>query len=290
MSADWKVRFWGVRGSIPTPGPQTARVGGNTSCVEVRVAEQILILDSGTGIRPLGLSLMAEFKDKAIDAHLFIGHTHWDHIQGFPFFVPAYIPRNSFHIYSAHGVARSFENIFREQMSQNYFPIETGDMSARLEFTQVNGPFAAGAVQVDTTFTNHPGVNMAYRFHYGGKSLVYLTDHENIQTQFQSKDDFSAKQDRLIEAFCRGADLLICDAQYTDEDYNGKRGWGHSRWRDTLQLGLDAGVKRLALFHHEPVRTDDQIDAIEAECRRILKEKGSSLQCSAAREGQEIGF
>lgn len=290
MSADWTVRFWGVRGSIPAPGPETVRYGGNTSCVEVRVAGQVLILDSGTGIRPLGLSLMSEFKDKPIEGHILIGHTHWDHIQGFPFFMPAYLPRNTFHIYSAHGVARSFDLIFREQMGQNYFPIETGDMAARMEFVHVNGPFKAGAVRVETTFSNHPGVNIAYRFHHGGKSLVYLTDHENFQVQLQRSDEFSAKQDRIVEDFCRGADLLICDAQYGDEDYKMKRGWGHSRWRDTLQLGLAARVKRLALFHHEPVRTDDEIDAVVAECGRIIKAQGSPLECFAARERQEVGF
>lgn len=283
-----KVRFWGVRGSIPAPGPDTVRYGGNTSCVEVRMGGKVMILDSGTGIRMLGNSLMAEFKNEPIEGHIFIGHTHWDHIQGFPFFVPAYVPRNTFTIYSAHGVGRGFEKIFREQMNQNYFPVETGDMAAKISFEHVNGTFQVGDVKVETTFSNHPGVNLAFRFSHGGKSLVYLTDHENYQAQVQGVDDFSVKQDRIIENFCRGADLLICDAQYTDEDYKQKRGWGHSRWKDTVALGLGAGVKALALFHHEPLRSDDEIDRIVGDCQSVVKEKGSSMRCFAAREREEI--
>ena len=288
MSAEWTVRFWGVRGSIPSPGPDTARTGGNTSCVEARVGDEILIFDCGTGIRPLGLSLMKEFQDKPISASIMIGHTHWDHIQGFPFFVPAYNPKNTFRVYSVYGVARSFEKIFREQMGQNYFPVETGDMAAKLEFHQVNGPFKIGTLDVETTFSNHPGVNLAYRVRRNGKSIVYLTDHERFQAQVQKADDFSKRQDKVIEDFCRGADLLICDAQYNDDDYKLKRGWGHSRWRDTVELAVASGVKKLALFHHEPVRTDAEIDQVETACRALLKEKGSSIECVAAREGQSL--
>ncbi|HVE11780.1 MAG TPA: MBL fold metallo-hydrolase, partial [Elusimicrobiota bacterium] len=204
----WSVRFWGVRGSIPAPGPDTVRYGGNTSCVEARVAGQLFIFDSGTGIRPLGLSLMSEHGEKPIEGHILIGHTHWDHIQGFPFFLPAYAPRNRFRIYSSHGVGKGFEKIFREQMNQNYFPIETGDMASKLEFLHVNGPFSVGDVRVETTFSNHPGVNLVYRLRHGDRSMVYLTDHENYQAQVQDRDEFSVKQDRIIEEFCRGADLL----------------------------------------------------------------------------------
>jgi len=282
-----KVRFWGVRGSIPVPGPDTARYGGNTSCVELRAGGQILICDSGTGIRECGLSLMSEFKGRPIQGDIFIGHTHWDHIQGFPFFIPAYVQHNSFRIHSVKAVGADFEHIFREQMGQNYFPVEINDMAARLEFLHAGGDIQAGAVKVRTIFTNHPGVNIAFRFEFEGASVVYLTDHENHEA-FCGLTELSKRQDRSIEAFCREADLLICDAQYTEEEYRYKRGWGHGRWTDALSLGLAAGVKRLALYHHDPMRSDADIDRLVEDSRRKVRDKSSSMECFAAREKQEV--
>jgi phosphoribosyl 1,2-cyclic phosphodiesterase len=285
----WRVRFWGTRGSIPAPGADTVRYGGNTSCVELRTGDRILICDSGTGIRLLGLSLLKEFGQRPIQADVFIGHTHWDHIQGFPFFLPAYSPRNSFRVHSAHGLGAGFEQVFRGQMNQSYFPVETQDMAAKMEFVSVNGPFDCSGIQVKTTFSNHPGVNIVYRFEKDGRSVTYLTDHENYQAQVDGQaGDFARKQDRLIEDFCRGTDLLICDSQYTDQEYPTRRGWGHSRWRDTLALGMIAEVKRLVLFHHEPTRPDAELDVIQEDCRRILRESNSKMDCLVAREGLEI--
>ena len=281
------VRFWGTRGSIPAPGLETARYGGNTSCVEVRCAGRVIVCDCGTGIRALGENLSREFKDRTLDADIFVGHTHWDHIQGFPFFSPAYRKDNRLRIHSAQGVGWSFEKIFRDQMGQNYFPVEVADMAARLDFRPVSGPLRVGEVEVRTTFTNHPGVNMAFRFIHDGHSVVYLTDHENHRAQAPEAGEFADAQDRLIADFCRGADLLVCDAQYDDEEYRVKRGWGHGRWRDALALGLSAGVRRLALFHHEPTRTDAALDSVVEQCRR---EAGSRLEVFAAQEKQEVPF
>ncbi|MBI4422111.1 MAG: MBL fold metallo-hydrolase [Elusimicrobia bacterium] len=282
-----RVRFWGTRGSIPSPGPRTQRFGGNTPCVEVRVGDALLICDAGTGIRDLGTTLMKESGGRPVNGDIFVTHTHWDHIQGFPFFMPAYQPGNRFRIHSAHGVARSFEKIFRGLMDPAYFPVALGDMAAKLDFIEVSGPLQYGGVKVESTFSNHPGVNLAYRFEAGGRSVVYLTDHETYQTMHQVTE-FAQKQDRLIMDFCRGADLLICDAQYTDDDYRIKKGWGHSRYRDTVALGLAAEVRRLALFHHDPWHDDGVLDKIEGESQSLASKDGAKMECFAAREGQTI--
>ena len=287
MSEPIKIRFWGTRGSIPAPGPKTQGFGGNTPCVEINMGGQLLICDAGTGIRELGTFIAKQAGGRPVEGDIFITHTHWDHIQGFPFFMPAYMPGNKFRIHSAHGVARSFEKIFRGLMDPAYFPVALGDMASKLDFVEITGPLTYGNVVVKTTFSNHPGVNLAYRFDYDHRSVVYLTDHETYQTMHQPTD-FAVKQDRLIMEFCKDADLLVCDAQYTDEDYRIKKGWGHSRYRDTVTLGLTAGARRLALFHHDPWPEDALLEGIETEAREIIRQAGSKMECFAAREGQTI--
>lgn len=281
-----KVHFWGTRGSIPVPGRNTVRYGGNTSCVSIRDGKNIFVCDSGTGIRGFGNALMDEFKSTPIHIDMFIGHTHWDHIQGFPFFVPAYLPKNKIRVFSVKSVGDTFENILRGQMGLNYFPVEVGDMMAQIDFNHTETEFEVGGVKVLTTYTNHPGVNVTFRFEFpNGKSVVYLTDHENHQA-FGGKNDLMVRQDDQIEDFCRGANLLIADSQYTDQEYKTKKGWGHSRWRDALNLGLAAEVETLALFHHEPDRTDDDIDQVLAECQTLIS--GKPIEVIAASEEEEI--
>ena len=282
------VRFWGTRGSIPAPGRSTLKYGGNTSCVEVSFGDEVFIFDSGTGIRELGLDLMKRASGAAQKGHVFIGHTHWDHIQGFPFFVPAYIPKNKFTIHSVKSIGESFETIFRRQMGINYFPVEVGDMSSQLEFNHIDTrPFEIGDVKVRTSFTNHPGVNLAYRLDFeGSRSVVYLTDHEN-HASFSGDSELARRQDKAIEDFCRGTDLLIVDSQYTEEEYEVKKGWGHSRWKDSVALGVAAEVKNLAMFHHDPTRTDDALDAISSGAQKIAKAAGSSANVFCAEESKE---
>ena len=284
----FSLRFWGTRGSVPAPGMETARYGGNTSCVELRHGNSLFILDAGTGIRPLGDLLMARARNGLIRGNVFITHTHWDHIQGFPFFVPAYVKGNHFLIHGAHGMGHSFEEVFRGLMVSNYFPVDLGDMAAKLDFVEVSGQtYACEKVKVETAYTNHPGMNVAYRFTSGGVSITYLTDHETYQ-MMNRRTEFARKQDQLIEDFVRGSDLLICDAQYTDEEYKTKRGWGHSRYQDTVKLALASGVARLALFHHDPSHTDTQLDTILADSRRIIRDSGKNLDCILAQEGLQI--
>ncbi|MBI3550672.1 MAG: MBL fold metallo-hydrolase [Elusimicrobia bacterium] len=282
------VRFWGTRGSIPAPGFKTSRYGGNTSCVELARNGRTFILDAGTGIRELGERLRKDTQGKPIDADLFITHTHWDHIQGFPFFVPAYVKGNTFRIHGSHGVGRSFEKIFRGLMDPSYFPVDLGDMAASLEFHELRGEaLQRDGVEIKTTFTNHPGVDLAYRFSADGKSVTYLTDHETYQTM-NTVTEFARKQDRIVEDFCRGSDVLIVDAQYTDDEYRIKRTWGHSRYRDSIRLGIDAEAKHVVLYHHDPSHSDEQMDVIAKDAREIIKASGKAMRVSVAQEGFQI--
>jgi len=267
---------------------ETVRHGGNTSCVELRRKDSLFILDAGTGIRPLGDQLIAVAKGKPIRGNVFITHTHWDHIQGFPFFVPAYMKGNHFLVHGAHGMGHSFEEGFRGLMSSSYFPVDLRDMAAKLDFVEMVGqPYVCETVNIQTTFTNHPGMDVAYRFSAAGRSVTYLTDHETYQMMNQ-KTDFARAQDEIIENFCRGTDLLICDSQYTDEEYKIKRGWGHSRYQDSVHLALASGAARLALFHHDPSHSDEQLEKMLADSLQIIRDSGKNLDCFMAREGQQI--
>lgn len=284
----FSLKFWGTRGSIPAPGIGTVKYGGNTSCVELKHKNSLFILDAGTGIRLLGDDLLTRSRGKPIRGSLFVTHTHWDHIQGFPFFVPGYLKGNHFLIHGAHGMGRSFEEVFKGLMDSSYFPVNLGDMQAKLDFVEMSGqPYVCEGVKVETAYTNHPGMDVGYRFTAEGKSVTYLTDHESYQTMNQ-KTEFARKQDRIIEEFCRGTDVLICDSQYTDEEYKTKRGWGHSRYRDSVELGIACGAARLALFHHDPSHSDEQMELILKDSLKLIKDSGKTLDCFLAREGLEF--
>lgn len=284
------IRVWGSRGSIPAPGPKTQRYGGNTSCVELRCGDSLCIFDAGTGIRELGNSWLTEFKGRAIQARLFISHLHWDHIQGFPFFVPAYLPTTQLTIHGPHGADRSFESMFKTLTDISHFPVDFGDMSKLIRFVEIDGAVLRQEdLEIRTTFTNHPGMNVGYRISFGGKSLVYLTDHETYQAM-NKPSDYGLRQDEAIMKFCSGADMLITDAQYTDEEYAMKRTWGHSRFSDAVALGLAAGVKKLVLFHHDPGHDDEQLDAIAQSAAKIIKTDGRPMESAMARDGLEISL
>jgi phosphoribosyl 1,2-cyclic phosphodiesterase len=290
------VTFWGTRGSIPSPGPDTVRFGGNTSCVAVRVDDHILIFDAGTGLRSLGLALADEFRDRALTVHLFISHTHWDHIQGFPFFIPAYRPTTTIHVYGSPGQGRSLERVLRGQMEGDYFPVALNDLAATVDVHEFRAsPFEIGDVRVDATHVNHPAMNLAYRVTSGGRRLVYATDHEpyaktldRVAGRGPEGRAFGERLDHALVEFGRDADLYIGDAQYTDAEYPDRLGWGHSPLSATVDLALAAEVKTLALFHHDPMHADETIAQMEQDARTIIASRHSPMHCFAAAEGQSV--
>ncbi|MBI2756394.1 MAG: MBL fold metallo-hydrolase [Chloroflexi bacterium] len=297
-----RVKFWGTRGSVPTPGPSTVRYGGNTSCVEVTTSRgTLLVLDSGTGIRELGLDLMA--RGKQVDGHLFLGHTHWDHISGFPFFTPAFIPGNRLRIYGARDLDRSLQDVLAGQMHYTYFPVPLGDLRADITFHELDeGELRVEDVRVRTQYLNHTAVTMGYRLEADNASVAYITDHEPYglslvppggETQPEVgrglRGDFIHGGDQRLIDFVRGVDLLIMDTQYTPEEYQAKRGWGHSSTDYVTDLAVEAGVTRYALFHHEPTHPDDGVDAMVQYCRDRAAESGSTpLEIFGAQERQTI--
>ncbi|MCZ6490642.1 MAG: response regulator [Acidobacteria bacterium] len=281
------VRFWGTRGSIATPGLSTVKYGGNTACTEVRCGDQLLILDAGTGIRPFGLSLLNEFQGKPIKAHIFVGHTHWDHIQGFPFFAPAFLPGNEFTVYSLHGAGKPLEKIFRGQMDSDYFPVHLGDMKAKLQFCELESDVQLGDTVVSYTFLNHPGLAIGFRICSNGRSLVYLSDHESYG-RLSPDGDSPNEMDLAIARFAEKADLLICEAQYTEEEYKQKRGWGHSTFLDVLERAAQAEVGRLAIFHHDPSHDDAFMDHILEFCQNTIAERKYQYSCFLAQEGMSV--
>ncbi|MSP91122.1 MAG: MBL fold metallo-hydrolase [Myxococcales bacterium] len=288
------VRFWGTRGSIPTPGRTTNRYGGNTSCVEVCIDEALFICDGGTGLRELGIDLMKR-GSQSIVAHLLFSHMHWDHIQGFPFFVPAYIPSNTFYIYGTSPGDRRFHNLLSGQMRSDYFPVDFSELNADIRAVDLgNADRVIDGVRVRCMEQCHPGTSYAYSFEKGGRKVVYATDNEIDMTLPDAKAvqaDLAAPRkipDDLV-AFVRDADLLIVDGQYTDEQYFPKHvGWGHPRATTAVDLAVQAGARQLAIYHHDPMQSDIQIDMKIAACRSRVQAFGSSLFVFAAREGIEL--
>ena len=289
------VRFWGTRGSIPTPGHATKRYGGNTSCVEVRVDGSLFVCDGGTGLRELGLSL-ARRAQGAVEAHMFFSHMHWDHIQGFPFFVPAYAQRNRLHVYESGPNDTRVERLLHGQMSSEYFPVAFGDLGATIDTGHFHdGELVVEGVRVRCFEQRHPGRSYAYSFEKDGKKIVYATDSE-LDLLITNPDEVARDLDapRLLPAevtrFVEGADLLIADAQYTDAEYPAKVGWGHARVGTVVDLAVAAGVRSLALFHHDPMQTDDAVDEKVRVGRERALGRGSTLTVFGAREGLELKF
>lgn len=289
VGAALTVKFWGTRGSIPTPGAATMKYGGNTSCVEIRCGKLILMFDCGSGARELGLALTREFQDGDLHLHTFVSHTHWDHIQGFPFFTPAYAGGNHITLYSLRGADKSLEKVFTGQMDSTYFPVSLTDLKAHLHFVELQEPVVLGNVTVSYVFLNHPGLAVGFRVEAAGKSVVYVTDHEPYW-RLSGENDYSRKLEREVDQFARNANLYIRDAQYTEDEYLIRRGWGHSTWRDALESAHCAGVKQLALYHHEPLHDDTFIDRIVTECQNFMAHRDMRFSCFAAAEKQELSI
>jgi phosphoribosyl 1,2-cyclic phosphodiesterase len=286
-----RVRFWGTRGSVPTPGPTTVRYGGNTACVEARTnADTFFIFDSGTGIRELGLHLARE--GGPVSAHLMLGHTHWDHISGFPFFSPVFVPGNKLTIYGARDLDRSLRDVLAGQMHYTYFPVPLGDLRADIEFSELEeGKIQLDDAVVHTHYLNHTAVCMGYRVEADGASLAYITDHEPYGlVEDGLRRGFVHGGDRRLIQFVRDVDLLIQDAQYTPAEYAARRGWGHGSTDYVTDIAVEAGVRRLALFHHEPTHDDDELDRMVESARMRAREAGSDVEIFAAAEGQTLTF
>jgi len=302
VSGPTVIRFWGVRGSIPSPGKETSGYGGNTSCVEVRVGDQIIILDAGSGIRRLGQSLMKEVNEKGLQVTMLITHTHWDHIQGFPFFVPAYHPRANIRILGYEGAVHGLRGALFEQMQTAFFPVGLNQMATHLTFEEMDEmQFDLGAVKVRTMFANHPGICLGYRLSTPNGDIVYLPDHEAYErceverqkAEHESSStalEYARIQDEKVVEFLRDAEVVIADSQYDAVEYPSRRGWGHTCADDTVQLAARAGAKRVYLFHHDPDHNDEKITAMVDRAQREVARNGGTVLVAAAREGEELAL
>ena len=296
-----RVKFWGVRGSIPTPGPATAFYGGNTSCIEVRADGEIIILDAGTGIRPLGVQLRQEFKDQPLNLTLLISHTHWDHIQGFPFFEPAYNPANKLRILGFEGSRTGLLATLSAQMESPFFPVGWQQLPSYVTLEELRDlKFKIGDIGVEAAYLNHPGICVGYRLNTSGGSVAYLPDNEPFQrykfhtsapstpagsTEFLH---YARRMDQKLVDFISGVDILILDAQYDLTEYQTRVGWGHGCVDDVVALALNANAKKLFLFHHDPSHDDEKIKQMVEWGREFVGALGEGLQVEAAREGLEI--
>ncbi len=269
-----RITFWGVRGSTPAPQPENMRYGGNTSCVEVRLGDEVYIFDCGTGVRVLGHALCREFKQHPIAAHIFVSHFHWDHIQGLPFFTPLYSNPESHFQFHCSSRVRNLKQVLEDQMASPYFPVGLAQMQAHQHFYDLDeGRLDLGSMTVQTSWLNHPQGCMGFRLETKEGVLVYATDNEPGHPLF----------DRNVRKLAAGADVLIYDAQYLPEEYEARRrGWGHSHWREAVNVVMESGAKELILFHHDPEHDDECIDRVVKEARNYYP------LVRAAAEGMQI--
>jgi CheY-like chemotaxis protein/phosphoribosyl 1,2-cyclic phosphodiesterase len=289
-----QVRFWGTRGSLPSPGHSTLRYGGNTSCVELRTAAGTLIVfDCGTGVRGLGLSLLKQ--NGPIDGSILLGHSHWDHIQGFPFFGPAFIAGNRFTIYAPTGGDQHLASVLAGQMVYTYFPVRLDQMESKIEFHDLGEEtFSIADATVQTQYLNHTVLTLGYRVSAGGVSVVYSTDHEpNASSLWQREPGGGPGHlrhpgDQRHGRFMANADLVVHDAQYWGSEYAGKVGWGHSPMEYVVDLAATSGVKRLALFHHDPAHADQELDRLVAAAQERAAGWRGDLLVFGACEGETV--
>jgi phosphoribosyl 1,2-cyclic phosphodiesterase/CheY-like chemotaxis protein len=295
-----RIRMWGVRGSIPVPGKSTVRYGGNTSCVEVRADGEIIILDAGTGIRLLGLALDEEFGPRSMKLTLLISHTHWDHIQGLPFFSPAYNQKNLIRVLGYEGARAGLAKILASQMETPFFPVSLRQLPSHLAIEELRDmEFQVGTVEVRSKFANHPGICVGYRLATSSGSIAYFPDNEPYEelklllasrdgiSEDQARDFAGAERKKMVE-FLWDCDLAIMDTQYTEEEYTKHVGWGHSSVDSVVSLALDANVSKLLLFHHDPNHDDQMIDKMVEHARALVAKSGKPMEVEAAREGAEI--
>jgi len=294
-----KVKFWGVRGSIPVPGPHTMRYGGNTTCIEVRSDDNdLIVLDGGTGIFHLAQALL---KSLPVTAHIFNTHSHWDHIQGLPFFIPIFIPGNKINLYGAFDPisGEGPDRIMNVQMQYSYFPVREAEMKSRIEYVVAmpHEPVKIGSATVIPFMLNHPVVNLGYRVESNGKSMFFTGDHEPHFNIYAPDDEGYTEYELLINEqrqsivnTIKGVDVLVADSAYTIEEYPAKKGWGHGTFDSCIELAIASGVKILYCTHHEPTRSDDNLERVFADALARYADKLNGLDVRLAREGDEIVF
>ena len=281
-----RVRFWGTRGSLAKPGPSTIRYGGNTSCVEVRsTAGTLVVIDCGTGAHQLG-QMLVETEPRPIHGHMLISHTHWDHIQGWPFFAPLFVPGNEWDVYAPRTLGQSLRETLAGQMQYTYFPVSLEQLGATIRYHDlVEGVLRVGDITVTTQYLNHPTLTLGYRLEADGVVVVYSCDHEPFSRDLATGAGTPDHDDRRHIDFLAGADLVIHDAQYTADEYQDKIGWGHSTAEYAAEIACAAGVKAMALTHHDPLRDDDAVDAVVQRIRTRLQGKKNAPRVFAAAEG-----
>jgi phosphoribosyl 1,2-cyclic phosphodiesterase len=294
-----KVKFWGVRGSIACPGPKTVRYGGNTTCIEIRTdSNELIILDAGTGIFPLSQVLLAELP---VTANVLITHSHWDHIQGLPLFIPNFIPGNTLRLHGGFDPVsgKGIEQVMQVQLQYSFFPVREVEMKAKIEYVTLmpNETVQVGSAQVTPCLLNHPVIDFGYRVECDGKSVFFTGDHEppyNIyEPGEEGYDEYQVfvdeKAQSIVQAM-RGVDVLIADSSYTDAEYASKKGWGHGTFSTSMATARAAGAKLLFCTHHEPTRSDDALEKVFAEALAANAEHSTGMDIRLAREGDVYEF
>ncbi len=285
------VKLWGTRGSIPVSGKQYARHGGNTPSLEIRTDKAVIIIDAGTGIRELGAAMM---RQPVVPIHLFIGHTHWDHIQGLPFFAPAYQPARSLTMYGATSLGKDLESVLRGQFASDYFPVHLQEMMSTMHFKPLgDNPVKIGAVEIAWQYVHHPGATVGFRFKFGSTSICYITDNEFLKGYLGSPEAMHKGDEKLVPYlslldFVRDADILVSEAQYPDEEYAKKIGWGHTRLSNACVLCKLGNVKRWIVTHHDPAHDDAFLDATLERTQQILSALGCDIPVAHAYDGMTL--
>lgn len=294
-----KVRFWGVRGSIASPGPSTVRYGGNTTCIEIRTDDnELIIIDAGTGIFPLSQTLLAELP---VTANVLITHSHWDHIQGLPFFIPNFIPGNLLRLHGAFDPVsgKGVEQVMSVQLQYSYFPVREAEMKARIEYVTLapEQSIQIGSAKVTPYLMNHPVIDFGYRIEANGKSVFFTGDHEPPTNIYEAGEDghdeyqsFVNDKAADIRRAMEGVDVLIADCSYTEKEYPAKKGWGHGTFQTSIQYAKDAGAKVLFCTHHEPTRSDDALDEVFRQVLIDNPRQAGDPEYRLAREGETFEF
>lgn len=294
-----KVKFWGVRGSIASPGPKTVRYGGNTTCIEIRTDNnELIIIDAGTGIFPLSQTLLAELP---VTANVLISHSHWDHIQGLPFFIPNFIPGNTLRLHGAFDPVsgKGIEQVMAVQLQYSYFPVREAEMKANIEYVTLlpEQPIHIGSATVTPYLMNHPVIDFGYRIESHGKSVFFTGDHEPPANIYEPSDaDYAEYQSFVdekaagIRKAMQGVDVLIADCSYTEQEYLTKKGWGHGTFHTSIQYAKEAGAKVLFCTHHEPTRSDDALDDAFRAVMNDHPRQAGDPEYRLAKEGETYEF